>query len=221
MTYQWNLLYEKYLKMCCSVDDCDADIFMMVVRCIVEKNKIFVLRVLIGLVGDGIEGLCIEFNESDKNINIFLLVSMGVLHLTLFSFILSKSCREEDVYTFNYVFFFKCISLTVAFIIFNTTSSFDRNTFEQLYIHFADGNFKDMFLTAMNFVSIWDMILNFFSLIIMFWKIERAAKEGKGTFRELFYMRLNPLSKSYHRECEVPNQQNVFSVNVEYPNAAN
>lgn len=30
------------------------------------------------------------------------------------------------------------------------------------------------------------MILNFFSLIFMIWKIERAEKEGKGTFRELF-----------------------------------
>lgn len=87
--------------MCCSVDDCDADIFMMVCG----KNKIFVLRVFIGLVGDGIEGLCIEFNESDNDINISLLVLMAVLYFTLFSFILSKYCREEDVYTLIYVFF--------------------------------------------------------------------------------------------------------------------
>lgn len=62
-------MYEKYLKMCYSDDDCDPDILMMVLRCFAEQNKKFVARVIIGIVFDGIESLSIMFKESDETIN--------------------------------------------------------------------------------------------------------------------------------------------------------
>lgn len=170
---------------------------------------------------DGIEALSIEFNESDNNINIYLLLSTAVLYVLLFFGIFDNFRRGKDVYNFIYVFLFKCLSFMVAFIIFNTTSSFDRITIKQLYMHFAEKNFKDMFLTATNIVSSLDIILNFVSLSLLIRKILRAEKEGKGTFRELLYKRYDLVSKSDDGECEGPNQQSVFSVNVEYPNAAN
>lgn len=183
--------------MCCSHDDyCDFDILMMMLRCFAEQNKKFVARAIIGIVFDGFEGLSIAFNESDNDINIYLIVLTSVLYVILCICIIVKYHRKKDVYKFNYIFSFKFISLSVAFIIFYTTSSFDWNTIEQLYIHFADWNFKDMFLTAMNIVSFLDIILNSFSLIFLIWKIHRAVKEGEGTFCKLFFKRLDLVSDS-------------------------
>lgn len=201
--------------MCCSDDDCDPDILMMVLRCIAEQNKKFVARVIIGIVFDGIESLSMMFKESDETINTYLIVLMSVLYVILIICIVAKNRRGKDVYKFNYVFSFKCVSLVVAFIIFNTTSSFDWNTIEQLYTHLLDWNFQNMFLTALNIVSFLDIILNFFSLIFLFFKIHRAVKEGKGTYSKLFYKRFELLSKFDEGTCERPNQQSVFSVNAE------
>lgn len=188
---------EKYLKMCCSDDDyCDFDILMMVLRCFAEQNKKFVARAIIGIVFDGFEGLSIAFKEGDERINISLIVITLALYVILCISIVVKYFRKNDVYKFNYVFSFKFMSLAVAFIIFDTTSSFDWNTIEQLYINFADWKFKDMFLTAMNIVSFLDIILNSFSLIFLIWKIHRAVKEGEGTFCKLFFKRLDVVSDS-------------------------
>lgn len=183
--------------MCCSDDDyCDFDILMMVLRCFAEQNKKFVARAIIGIVFDGFEGLSIAFKEGDERINISLIVITLALYVILCISIVVKYFRKNDVYKFNYVFSFKFMSLAVAFIIFDTTSSFDWNTIEQLYINFADWKFKDMFLTAMNIVSFLDIILNSSSLIFLILKIHKAVKEGEGTFRELLYTRLDLVSKS-------------------------
>lgn len=148
-------------------DDCDPDSLMMVLRCIEEQNKKIIAQVFIGIVFDGIKGLSIEFKESDESINIYLIVLTPVLYVTRIICIVVNYRPEKDVYKFNNVFYFKCISSAVAFVIFNETSSFDWISTEQLYIHFADWNFKDMVLTAMNIVSFLDIILNFFSLIFV------------------------------------------------------
>lgn len=209
--------------MCCSDDDCDADIFMFVLRCFVEKqNLLFVGRVFCGMFFDGMEGLSIKFNElDDNNINIFLVVLTAACYVTLFICIFVKYRRGEDVYTIKFVIYFKCISFWAAFIIFKTTSNFDWNTIKQLYIHFTDWEIKEMFLTAINLISFLDIILSFFSLIFLILKIHSALKDGKGTFREVCTMRFDLASKSDAGECEGQNQQSVFSVNVEYPNTAN
>lgn len=209
--------------MCCSDDDCDADIFMFVLRCFVEeKNWRFVGRVFLGMVFDGIEGLSIEFNEvDDNNFNIVMVVLTAFFYLTLFFYIFVKYRRGEDVYTIQFVVFFKCISFAAAFIIFNTTSSFDWNTIKQLYIHFTDWEIKEMFMTAIHLISFLDIIFSFFSLTFLIVKIHSALKDGKGTFRQVCTMRFDLASKSDAGECEGQNQQSVFSVNVEYPNTAN
>lgn len=95
--------------MCCSDDDCDADIFMFVLRCFVEKKNLrFVGRVFWGMVLDGIEGLSIEFNEvDDNNFNIVMVVLTAFFYLTLFFYIFGKYRRGEDVYTITFVFFFQ------------------------------------------------------------------------------------------------------------------
>lgn len=208
--------------MCCSDDECDVDIFMFVLRCFVEKtNLLFVGRVFVGMCFDGFEGSSIEFNELDDNDdNIILVVVTAVLYVTLFIRILVKYKRGEDVYKFHYVILFKLISLFAAFVIFNTTSSFDWNTIKQLYIHFTDWEIKEMLLTAINLISFLDIILNFFSIFFLLCKIYRAKKDEKGTFRERCTKSLYLASKSDAGECEGQNQQSVFSVNVEYPNAA-
>lgn len=171
--------------MCCSdYDDCDFDIFMMVLRCFAEPKKKFVARVIIGILFDGIEGLSIEFKEIADNINIYLIGLTAVLYVILCICIVVKYRRGKEVYKFNYVISFKVISLVVAFIIFYTTSNFDSNTIEQLYNHLADSNFTDIFLTAIHIVSFLDIVLNSFSLI---WKIHKAVKEGKGTYCEVLF----------------------------------
>lgn len=163
--------------MCCSVDYFDVDIFMMVLRCIPGKNKkLFVARVFIGLVFDICESLSIAFYKTDNATNIILLVLAAALCITLFIFIYLIRREDEKEYYYTYVFLFKFVSLAVAVIVFNGTSNFDPNTIEQLYIHFADGNFKDMFLSAVNFISILDMILNSISLILLIWKFHRDDK---------------------------------------------
>lgn len=78
--------------MCCSDNDCDADIFMFVLRCFVEeKNWRFVGRVFLGMVFDGIEGLSIEFNEvDDNNFNIVMVVLTAFF---LFNLVLLYFCQ--------------------------------------------------------------------------------------------------------------------------------
>lgn len=124
-------------------------------------------------------------------------------------------CRGKEVYKFNYILFFKLISLGVAFVVFYTTSSFDWNTMKQLYDHFMDGEIEKMFLTIMNTVSLLDIMLNFFSLIFLISKITRAIKRGKNTSCNHFFERFDLLGKSDNVTCERPNQQVVFSVNIE------
>lgn len=98
---------------------------MMVLRCIEEQNKKIIAQVFIGIVFDGIKGLSIEFKESDESINIYLIVLTPVLYVTRIICIVVNYRPEKDVYKFNNVFYFKCISSAVAFVIFNETSSFD------------------------------------------------------------------------------------------------
>lgn len=179
--------------MCCIFDECNIDVFMTVLRCIGDTNKIFAVRICIGLVFDCCEAFSIALNKTDNVINIVLLVLTALLYITLVARILFQNDHEKDVYKFNYVFSFKFISLAIAVIIFNTTSSFDWNTIEQLYSHIADGNVTDFFLAAVNFVSILDMIFNSFSLIFLIWKMFRALKEevGEGKFSKVFFGEIN------------------------------
>lgn len=121
--------------MCCSdYDDCDFDIFMMVlyVWCFVELNlkKIFVVWVIIGIFFDGIEGFFIEFKEIDDNINIYLIGLVVVLYVILCICIVVNYWCEKGVYMFNYVIFFKVILLVVVFIIFYIILNFDWNIIE-------------------------------------------------------------------------------------------
>lgn len=119
--------------MCCKdYDDCDFDIFMMVLWCFVKLKKIFVVWVIIGIFFDGIEGFFIEFKEIDDNINIYLIGLMVVLYVILCICIVVKywCICKEDVCMFNYVIFFKVILLVVVFIIFYIILNFDWNIIE-------------------------------------------------------------------------------------------
>lgn len=199
--------------MCCCHSDCDPDFLMMMLCCITNKNKKFLVRCIIGFLFDGFECLSLEFKKSNENI--YLISSMAFLYVIFLVRTLYAYCRGKDVYKFNYIFFFKMISLGVAFVIFYTTSSFNWNTIKQLYIHFKDWEFQKMFLTVMNTVSLLDIILNFFSLVFLISKITRAVKRGKNTSCNPFFKRFDLLGKSDNGTCERPNQQVVFSVNVE------
>lgn len=88
---EWHIS-EIFLKMCCSDDGCDADIFMFVLRCFVKKkNRRFVGRVFFGMVLDGMEGLSIEFNEvDDNNFNIVMVVLTAFF---LFNLVLLYFCQ--------------------------------------------------------------------------------------------------------------------------------
>lgn len=198
--------------MCCCNWDCDPDFLMMMLCCITNKNKKFLVRCIIGFLFDGFECLSLEFKK--RNENKYLISSMAIVYVIFLVRTFYCYCRGKDVYKFNYIFLFKLISLGVAFVIFYTTSSFNWDTIEQLYIHFKDWEFQKMFLTIMNTVSLLDMILNFSSLVFLILKITRAAKRGKNTSGNPLFQRFDRLGKSDNEACEGPNQQVVFSVNV-------
>lgn len=197
--------------MCCSDDDC-ADIFLMMLRCIVDQNKKFLVRFIIGVVFDGFECLSFVFQTNYKDVNIYLIILMAILYAILFGFVGIRSRRKKIVYKFNYLLFFKLISLGVAIVIFYTTSGFDWSTFTELYTHFADWKFEQMFLTGANIVSLVDIILNFSCLMLMIFKLHKAVKNEKSTYRKLFFKSYDVLGKSDIGACEGPNQQSVSSV---------
>lgn len=190
--------------MCCCYCDCDPDVLMKILCCITNKNKKFLVRCIIGFLFDGFECLSLEFKKRKENI--YIISGMAFVYVIFLVRTLYCYCRGKEVYKFNYILFFKLISLGVAFVVFYTTSSFDWNTIKQLYDHFMDGEIEKMFLTIMNTVSLLDIMLNFFSLII---------KRGKNTSCNHFFKRFDLLGKSDNGTCERPNQQVVFSVNIE------
>lgn len=182
--------------MCCSDDDCASDILLMMLRCIVDQNKKFLVRFIAGAVLDGFECLYFVFQTNYKDVNIYLIILMAILYIILFGFVGIRSRRKKVVYKFNYLLFFKLISLGVAIVIFYATSGFDWNTFTELYTHFADLKFEEMFLTVMNIVSLVDIILNFSFLMLMIFKLHKAVKNEKGTYRKLFFKSYEDLGKS-------------------------
>lgn len=122
--------------MCCCNWDCDPDFLMMMLCCITNKNKKFLVRCIIGFLFDGFECLSLEFKK--RNENKYLISSMAIVYVIFLVRTFYCYCRGKDVYKFNYIFLFKLISLGVAFVIFYTTS----NNF--IFI-LRIGNFKKCF----------------------------------------------------------------------------
>lgn len=197
--------------MCCS--DCDPDIFMFVLRCTCtkNKNKNFLARCIIGFLLDCVECISLEYRK--RNENLYILMALGV-YLLLIIRIVYRSCNGKDVYKFNYILSFKCISIIVAFLIFYVTSDLDKETIKQLYVHFVEGEFKELFLFVVNTVSLLDIALNFFSLIFLLFKFLNAKKKDKDTCCKMTF---DLLGKSDLEEgsVEIPNQQNIFTVDIE------
>lgn len=210
-------MYENTFKgMCCSDGDYDPDIFMLVLRCtcIKDKNTKFLVRCLIGFLLDCVECVSLEYRKRDENLYIIMAIAV---YLLLIVRILWRYCNGKYVYKFNYILYFKCISFSVAFLIFYVTSDLDRETIKQLYVQFMEGEFKEIFLTVVNTGSLLDIALNVFSLIFLLLKFRNANKKGKDTYRKSFHKRFDLLGKSDFEDgsVEIPNQQNIFTVDIE------
>lgn len=169
--------------MCCSDGDYDPDMFMFVLRCtcvtsMKNKNKKFLVRCIVGFLLDCVE--CITLESRKRNETLSILVAIAAY----FILIVCTVCRYwkgKDVYKFNYILSFKLLSSLVAVLIFYVTSDFDRETIKQLYDHFMEGVYQEMFLTVVNTVSLCYMLFNVISWIFLFLKFCIAKKKGKDT----------------------------------------
>lgn len=210
-------MYENTFKgMCCS--DCcyEPDIFMFVLERMPIKNKStkFLVRCIIGFLVDCVECISLAYRQRDESLSIIVAI---FLYLPLIGLIVWRYCNEKDVYKFSYIFIFKCISTVVALLIRYVTSDFDKEIIKQLYVHLMEWKFKEIFLTVVNTVSLSDIILNVISLVLLCLKFRNAKKKGKDTYRKSFHKRFDLLGKSdfEDRSVEIPNLQNIFTVDIE------
>lgn len=162
--------------MCDCGCDCDfliCDFTFLFIRCISEKkcdnkpstNAIFVIRCLVGLLFDAIEyGILTATADNikyDRFKDIFIVYGVFVA-IILFTFL----CTDKEVYIFIAALFFKCISLSVAFSIFTTTSHFEWETIETSFT--TIGSVGDFFTALLIFVSFADICLSIGALILKF-----------------------------------------------------
>lgn len=203
--------------MCCSDGDYEPDILMIVLRCKCKKKKNtnFLVRCIIGFVVDSFECYSIGFTKRKENK--YILFSMIAWYFLLIGRILFRYCCGKDVYKFNYILFFKCISFAVAIFIFYVASDYDKEIIKKIYDHFTEWEFDEMFLTVVSTASLFDMLLGAISLIFLFLKFRTAKKIGKDTPRKSFYKRFDLLGKSDLEDgsVELPSQQNIFTVDIE------
>lgn len=203
--------------MCCSDGDYDPDIFMFVLRCFTcmkNKNTKFLVRCIIGFLIDCTECITLAFRKRDATLSILVAIAGYVMLIVR---ILWRYCKGKDVYKFNYILSFKLLSSLVAVLIFYVTSDFDRETIKQLYDHFMEGEFKEMFLTVVNTVSLCDMLLNVISLSFYFFKFCIAKKKEDTCFTSCCIRRFDLLGKSDFEDgsVEIQTQQDIFTVDIE------
>lgn len=204
--------------MCCSDGDYNPDMFMFVLRCVTcmkNKNKKFLVRCIIGFLLDCVE--CTTLESRKRNETWSILVAIAA-YFILIVCIVCRYWKGKDVYKFNYILSFKLLSSLVALLIFYVTSDFDRETIKQLYDHFMEGEYQEMFLTVVNTVSLCDMLFNVISLIFLFLKFCIAKKKGKDTcFKSCCVRRFDILGKSDLEDgsVEIPTQQDIFTVDIE------
>lgn len=167
--------------MCCSDGDYDPDMFMFVLRCVTcmkNTNKKFLVRCIIGFLLDCVERITLESRKRNETLSILVAIAA---YFILIVCIVYRYWKGKDVYKFNYILSFKLLSSLVALLIFYVTSDFDRETIKQLYDHFMEGEYQEMFLTVVNTVSLCDMLFNVISLIFLFLKFCIAKKKVKDT----------------------------------------
>lgn len=123
-----------------------------------NTSLVFLIRCIIGLQFDAVEyGILTATADDidyDRFRDIFIVYSVFVA-----SIIVTFLCSKE-VYIFIFALFFKCISLSVAFSIFTTTSHFEWETIETI------DSAEDFFTALLIFVSFADICLNIAILIL-------------------------------------------------------
>lgn len=80
-----------------------------------------------------------------------------------------------------------------------------------------EGEFKEMFLTVVNTVSLCDMLLNVISLSFYFFKFCIAKKKEDTCFTSCCIRRFDLLGKSDFEDgsVEIQTQQDIFTVDIE------
>lgn len=159
----------------CGCDFLICDITFLLIRLLLEQligeqpstSAIFVIRCYLGLVFDAIEyGILTATADNidyDRFEDIFIVYGIFTMFVPV-SFV----CTLE-VFFFIYSLFFKCISLSVAFSIFTTTSNFEWNSIVINFITIdSAGDFFTALLILVSFADICLTILALFIRILVF-----------------------------------------------------
>lgn len=199
-----------------STSDCDCcncvlengDILIMLLKCFVGKkdkmNKSFLVRCYIGLLFDLTEYGILKGTASQINDDGFTAIFVFYGMFTALVTFLHLKKEKKDVYMFFYVWFFKCISLSVAICIFTTSSDFEWKTIET---HFANiDSAKNFFLAFVVLVSFVDICLSITVLVLQFLKIICVMQHGHG-FDELLTQRFDLFGDEDSPQSREPNIQ--------------
>lgn len=166
---------------CCCDILAHCDILMLILRCCVENiHKNFLIRCYIGLAFDLIEYvilLCTERQVDNEQFKeLFTVYTVFMLFISMYRYF------KQTVYMFIFMMTFKCMSISVAIMIFRTSSDFEWQTITN---QLSSGDFSDILLAIVIIVSFVDVWLNLGAMILQCFKIMCVVLQGNDTFHKL------------------------------------
>lgn len=184
---------------CCCDILVHMDILMLILGCFVKNiHKDFLIRCYIGFAFDVIEYVVLRLTVNQLDSEQF--VEIFAVYTVFISFISIYRCFKENVYMFILMMLFKCISLSVAIMIFRASSDFEWRTINK---QLSSANFADTLLAMVIIVSFVDIWLNLGVMILQLIKIMCVVLQGRDTFCALFVRSFD----RFGRELETPDRR--------------
>lgn len=181
-----------------------CDILMLILgRFVKNIHKDFLIRCYIGFAFDVIEYVILRLTvtklDNEQFVEIFAVYTVFVLFISIYR------CFKENVYMFIFMMIFKCISLSVAILIFRASSDFEWRAINK---QLSSADFSDTLLATVIVVSFVDIWLNLGVMILQLIKIMCVVLQGRDTFSALFVRSFD----RFGRELEPRRFNNIFHI---------